>query len=394
MMRQKNGFLKRAAAGAAAALLALGLMACGQQADSNAAASSAAQSAAQSDAAESSQAEDESKAEAESGSEAAAESSAAEASVAAAEPTDNAYPGVTVRVGSLKGPTTMGLVNMMADGEEGALPFAAQFTMGTTPDEITAKLVNGDLDIALVPANLASVLYNKTKGGVEVLNVNTLGVLYGVTGDASVKSLADLAGKTVYMTGQGATPEYAFNYILEQNGLKDQVKIEFKSEATEIAALLKEDPTRIAVLPQPFATVCQMQNEQVKEFMNLTEEWAKCPDSGNSQLLTGVTIVRKEFANAHKEDGLLKAFVEAQKTSTEAANSELEQTAELVAKYGIIEKAPVAKAALPKCGIVCLEGDEMKNALSGYLQVLFDADAKSVGGTLPADDFYLTSLES
>ena len=291
-----------------------------------------------------------------------------------------------IRVGSLKGPTTMGLVNMMADGEADKLPYQAEFTMAAAADELSAKIASGDIDIALIPANLAAVLYNKTEGGISVLNINTLGVLYGVTGDESVKSLADLKGKTVYMTGQGTTPEFAFNYILAQNGLTEDVKIEFKSEATEIAALLKEDPTKIAVLPQPFATVVQQQTPEVKEIFDLTEEWKKCPDSGNSQLVTGVTVVRNDFMKEH--EALVAEFVLEQQESVQRAAENLDETAELVAKYGIIEKAPIAKLALPKCSLSCITGSEMKDALSGYLSVLYAANPKSVGGTLPADGFY------
>lgn len=291
-----------------------------------------------------------------------------------------------LRVGSLKGPTTMGLVNMMSENEAGELPFQAEFTMAAAADELSAKLSSGDLDIALIPANLASVLYNKTEGGLQVIDINTLGVLYGVTGDASVTQLSDLAGKTVYMTGQGTTPQFAFEYILKENGLSDQVKIEYKSEATEIAALLKEDPEKIAVLPQPFATVTQQQNPDVKEFMNLTEEWKKCESSGESELVTGVTVVRSEFLAEH--EALVAEFVLEHEDSALKANEDVDGTAELVAKYGIIEKAPVAKLALPKCNIVCLTGADMEEALSGYLDVLYQANPQSVGGKLPGEDFY------
>ena len=308
-------------------------------------------------------------------------------------PAEFQYGDVTVRVGSLKGPTTMGLVNMLEGAEEGELPFGAEFTMATAADEITAKLVQGELDIALVPANLASVLYNKTEGGVSVIDINTLGVLYGVTGDESVTGLSDLEGKTIYMTGQGTTPQYAMDYILAQNGMTDKVTIEYRSEATEIAAMFAEDPTIIAVLPQPFATVCQVQNEGVKEFMDLNEEWDKCADSGDSMLLTGVTIASRDFLSAHAEDGLIDAFISTQRLSTEAVELDTAHTAELVAAAGIIEKAPIAEKAIPKCGIACITGEEMKGALSGYLEVLEAANAQSVGGELPGDDFYYTEAE-
>ena len=291
-----------------------------------------------------------------------------------------------LRVGSLKGPTTIGLVNLMEKAEAGETDIDYEFTMATTADEISAKLVSGDMDIALIPANLASVLYNKTEGGVSVTDINTLGVLYGVTGDESVQSLQDLEGKTVYMTGQGSTPEFAFNYILSENGLSGKVNIEFKNEATEIAALLKADPTGTAVLPQPFATVCLKQNENLREFLDLNEEWDKCESSEGSQLVTGVTVVRNDLL---KEQGdAVKAFMADHEASVKMTEEDPDHTSELVAKYGIIEKAPIAKAALGKCNIVCISGEEMKTALSGYLNVLFEANPQSVGGELPGDDFY------
>ena len=371
--------MKKTALMAAALVLAMGLAACSGTASETTAAE--AQTEAQTEAAAETPETSEESTEAQTESE--AESSAETEAQAELQ-----YGDVTVRVGSLKGPTTMGLVNMMEWAEDGELTFKAEFTMATAADEITAKLVNGDLDIALVPANLASVLYNKTEGGISVIDINTLGVLYGVTGDESVSSLADLAGKTIYMTGQGTTPQYAMDYILAQNGLTDSVTIEYRSEATEIAALFAEDPTITAVLPQPFATVVQVQNEGVTEFMDLNEEWDKCPDSGDSMLLTGVTIASRAFLDEHAEDGLVDAFISTQRLSTEAVSQDTAHTAELVVEAGIIEKAPIAEKAIPKCGIACITGEEMKGALSGYLDVLFNANAQSVGGSLPGDDFY------
>ncbi len=371
--------MKKTALMAAALMLAMGLAACSGTDSETTAAETQTEAQTEAEAETTEAAEESTEAQTESEAESSAETEAQ---------AELQYGDVTVRVGSLKGPTTMGLVNMMEWAEDGELPFKAEFTMATAADEITAKLVNGDLDIALVPANLASVLYNKTEGGISVIDINTLGVLYGVTGDESVSSLADLAGKTIYMTGQGTTPQYAMDYILAQNGLTDSVTIEYRSEATEIAALFVEDPTITAVLPQPFATVVQVQNEGVTEFMDLNEEWDKCPDSGDSMLLTGVTIASRAFLDEHAEDGLVDAFISTQRLSTEAVSQDTAHTAELVVEAGIIEKAPIAEKAIPKCGIACITGEEMKGALSGYLDVLFNANAQSVGGSLPGDDFY------
>lgn len=287
-----------------------------------------------------------------------------------------------LRVGSLKGPTTMGLVNLMSEVESGAKS-GYSFEMQSQPDVIMSELVSGKLDIALLPANVAAVAYNKTNHGVSAIDINTLGVLYCVTGDENIKSVKDLAGKTVLSTGQGASPEYVLNYLLEKNGVTD-CDVQFKSEATEIAALLKQDPAQIAILPQPFVTVATAQNDQLKVAFSLTDEWKSV--SPDSKLLTGVTVVRNEVLENRAAE--VDQFIADHQASTEKAATDVDATAELVAKYGIIAKAPVAKKALPNCNIVAIAGDELKTDLAGYLKVLFDANPKSVGGTMPDDDFY------
>ena len=314
---------------------------------------------------------------------AAEETTAAETETTAAEVlTIGEASDDVLRVGSLKGPTTMGLVNLMSEVENGAKS-GYSFEMQSQPDVIMSELVSGKLDIALLPANVAAVAYNKTNHGVSAIDINTLGVLYCVTGDESVKSVKDLAGKTVLSTGQGASPEYVLNYLLEKNGVTD-CDVQFKSEATEIAALLKQDPSQIAILPQPFVTVATAQNDQLKVAFSLTDEWKSV--SPDSKLLTGVTVVRNEVLENRAAD--VDQFIADHQASTEKANTDVDATAELVAKYGIIAKAPVAKKALPNCNIVAIAGDEMKTDLAGYLQVLCDANPKSVGGTMPEDDFY------
>ena len=292
-----------------------------------------------------------------------------------------------IRVGSLKGPTSMGLVSLMDQAAKQETDHTYEFTMAGKADELVGKIANGDLDIALLPANVASVLYSKTQGNVTVLDINTLGVLYVVASDDSIRSMADLKGHTIYMTGKGTTPEYAMNYLLGANGLStSDVDLQFKAEATEVAALLKEDPSAIAVLPQPFVTAACIQNEALKPVLDLTEQWNLVNQESGSMMVTGVTLVRNDFL---KENGkAVEAFLEDHKASTLFANEKPQEAAELIASQGIVEKAPIALKALPSCNIVCLTGQEMKDALSGYLSVLFEQDAKAVGGALPADDFY------
>ena len=315
------------------------------------------------------------------------EKETAQANPGAPGSADIADQNITVRVGSLKGPTSMGLVQLMDLAAKKESVCSYEFTMVTAADELLGKMVNGDLDIALVPANVASVLYNKTEGGVAVIDINTLGVLDIVASDSSIASIADLKGKTLYLTGKGTTPDYVIQYLMKESGLKDgDVTLEYKSEAAEVAAVLKEQPDAIGLLPQPFVTAACAQNESLKIVLDLTKEWDKLQGEGGSRMVTGVTVIRREFLEKNKE--LADAFLTEHAASAAYTSSNPDETAELIAAAGIIEKAPVAKKALPYCNIVCLTGQEMKTALEGYLKVLADQDIKSVGGKLPSEDFY------
>ena len=291
---------------------------------------------------------------------------------------------VEVHVASLKGPTSIGLVQFMdraADGETGN---EFDFAISAAADEIVPKVIQGDVDIALVPANVASVLYNKTEGAVQVIDINTLGVLSVVTGDASVASFGDLAGRTVYMTGKGTTPEYVMNYLLERAGLTGQVALEFKSEPTEVLSALLADPSAVGVLPEPFKTAAIAKSEgKLSAPVSLTDAW---DELAGSRLLTGVTVVRRAFAEEHPE--AVAEFLSCHAASVEAVNAAPADWAQAVVNAGIVDNATIAEKAIPGCMLVCQTGKDMKAALGGYLQVLADADASAVGGKLPADDFY------
>ncbi len=302
-----------------------------------------------------------------------------------AETTDTTK--TAIRVGSMKGPTTMGIVKLMQDDEAGIAANDYEFTMSGSADELVPLLVKGELDVALVPCNLASVLYNNTKGAVQVAAINTLGVLYIVETGDSIQSVADLKGKTIYSTGKGTTPEYALNYVLSLNGLTpgEDVTIEYKSEATEVAAALSSGTADIAMLPQPFVTATISQNENLRVALSLTEEWEKV--NAESALVTGVAVVRKAFYEENPE--AVKAFLEEYAASAEYVNANAAEAAEWIAELGIVAKAPLAEKAIPACNIVLITGDEMKTKVSGYLSSLFDQNAAAVGGALPDDAFYL-----
>ena len=314
----------------------------------------------------------------------AASSAAASSQAAAPEEETPASPetaGAALRIAGLKGPTTMGLVNLMnsADGAN------YEFTMYGAADEIVPLLVKGELDAAAVPANLAATLYQKTEGAVEVACVNTLGVLYILENGETIQSVADLKGQTIVTTGKGTTPEYVLRYVLSQNGIDPDadVTIEYCSEATEALSQVQAGMASIAMLPQPFVTSALSQVEGLRVALDMNEEWEAV---AGSQLVTGVLVARKDAVEA--DPAAFEAFLDGYAASVEAANTDLEGTAALCEQYGIVAKAALAQKALPACNIVFETGDQMKTDLVNYFQVLFDADPASVGGALPADDFY------
>ena len=320
-----------------------------------------------------------------SNSQSSAASSKAQASSTTAASSQAATSSSAIRIAGLKGPTSMGLVKLMNDSEEGKASNSYEFTMAAAADEITPKLIKGDLDMAAVPANLASVLYSKTQGKVVVLNVNTLGVTYIVENGKAINSVADLKGKTIYGTGKGSIPEYALRFVLKKNGLdpdKD-VKLEWKSEPTEVLALMKQQKDVVAMLPQPFVTVAAGQVENYRVALSITDEWAK--QDKESKFITGVMVARKEFVEQNKDK--VASFLKEYEASIKFANENVEEAAKLVEKYDIV-KAAVAKNALPKCNITFIAGDEMKAALSGFYKALYELAPESVGGALPNEDIY------
>lgn len=313
------------------------------------------------------------------------------------EPTEPEETGV-VRLAALKGPTAMGLVKLMSDNDaqlvqmldssqphDFLLNNIYETSLAAAADEVTPSLIKGDLDMACVPANLAATLYQKTEGEIVTLAVNTLGVIYIVENGNAVQSMADLKGKTIVSAGKGSTPEYALRYLLSENGIDPDadVTIDWKSEHAECVSALATGSATIAVLPQPFVTVAQGKIDSLRVALDLTEEWAAL-DNG-SALLTGVVVARKEFVEANPVT--VADFLEDYAASVDWVNDNTADAAQLIGEYGIVDAA-VAEKALPYCNIVCITGEEMQEKLSGYLQVLYDADPASVGGALPEADFY------
>ena len=284
-----------------------------------------------------------------------------------------------IRIAALKGPTGMGMVKL-ADKQN-----YPNYTVliEASPDALNPRIISGEVDVAAVPVNLASVLYNKLDGDISVLAVSTLGVLYVVEAGSEVNSVADLAGKTVYATGQGATPEYILNYLLDKNGVAGSVEVNYVGEHAALATMLANGSAEIGMLPEPNVTSTLAGNDNLRIALNLTEEWNKVC---STELVQGVVIARKSFVNEHPE--AIEQFLREYEKSSAFVNENIDEAAKLIVDAGILGNVEIAKKAIPNCNITYIDKAEMKQALSGYLDVLFHQDSLSIGGGLPESDFY------
>lgn len=294
---------------------------------------------------------------------------------------------VTIKVATLKGPTGMGMVKMMDDNEENKGDINYDFTVSGAPDELAGKVIKGEVDVAALPTNLASVIYNKTEGQIQLAAVNTMGVLYILENGNEINSIADLKGKKIHASGKGATPDYVLKYVLKENGIDPEkdVEIDFSMQHADLSAMVAAGDADIAFLPQPHVTAATMKNKDMRIALDMTEEWGKISQD-KSKLAMGCIVVQKEFAENNKE--ALDKFLEEYKASVQWVNSNQADAGALIEKHGILPKAKLAEKAIPKCNIVFVDAKESKYILDGFYKILFDFNPKSVGGKLPDEEFY------
>lgn len=305
------------------------------------------------------------------------------------EPTETPAPTAEeVRLAVLSGPTGMGAAKLLADSDAGTSINAYDYIIANDNNELVGGLTRGEIDIATVASNVAVNLYNKTDGGVRIIALGTQGVLHILegSGGATIQSVEDLAGQTIYSPGQGANPEYILRYLLTQNGLDPDTDVEIVfADATEITAKLLQGEIKYAMLPVPAATAAIIKGEgKVRAAIDVTEAWDDLYNG--SQLMMTAVVARTAFIEEHPE--VVDAFLAEYEASIDYVNSHVDEAAELIAGYGITPNAAIAKQAIPQCHLVFLSGRDMAPAISDYFMVLYSVNPAAVGGALPDDAIY------
>ncbi len=290
-----------------------------------------------------------------------------------------------INVITLNGTTGFGMAHLMKESSLGNTANKYEFTVETDPSLVMAGLINGTYDIAALPTNAAANLYNKSNGKVQVIAINTLGVLYLVTNNIDVNSMSELEGKTIYCPAQN--PTFITNYIIDKNGIKDKITVDSSTYATAEAlrTAVIAGTVDYAVLPEPMVTIATNANTNLKKTLDFTEEWNKI--SNGEQLVQGCVVVRKEFANQYP--GSVKEFLKEYKSSIEKTNEDTDVAGLLVKEFGIFGgDSKVASKAIPNCNIKYLDGKDMKNAMSNFLEAMYSVAPNSIGNALPGGDFY------
>lgn len=315
-------------------------------------------------------------------------------SASAASSAVSDIPKSKVNLAVLKGPTGIGMINLLDASDNGKALNNYEYTISSTTDEITAKLIQGVYDIATVPTNIAASLYNATDGKIKILALNTLGVLYLLENGKEINSVDDLKGKTIYASGQAEMPEYVLNYILESNGINPEkdVNIKYVAQQSELETLASSGKATLCVLPEPDVTTVLTQSKELRVALNLTDEWEKAAKKNKKEgsvLSMGCVVVRSEFADNNKD--AVDAFLKEYEESINKVNSDIDAAAALCEKYEIVTKSEIAKNVIPRCNIVFISGEKMKEQIGNFYDVLYNANKKSVGGALPNEAFYYIS---
>ena len=296
---------------------------------------------------------------------------------------ETAAPAAPVNVMVLNGTTGFGMANLMDAAARGEAAQDYNFTVETDASNIVAALVNGSADIAALPTNAAAAVYNKTQGNVQVLALNTLGVLYLVTdGSVKVESMADLEGQTVYAPAQN--PSFIFQHIVDANGVENVTIDNTYAQPADLNTAVAAGEVSIAVLPEPMVTVAKSKNPDLVVALDLTAEWDKVSEPGS--LVQGCVVVRKDFVQENA--AAVQTFLGEYGASIEALTADVEGTAAKIEACGIFAKAAVAAKAIPNCNVCFITGAEMQEALSQFLTIMHGVAPASVGGSIPGDDFY------
>lgn len=295
------------------------------------------------------------------------------------------YVAVDMSVACLKGPTGVGMAKLMEDAANGKTANNYTFTLASAADEISGKIVNGEINIASVPTNLAAKLNAKTEGKITMLAVNTLGVLSIVENGNTIKSVADLKGKTIYSTGEGSNPEYILRYVLKMNRIDpdNDVTIKFVATNDELVANIVSGTAQVAMIPEPAATTVLSKKDTLNRVLSINEEWDKVSDTS---LMMGCVVALTSYVEANPD--AVEKFLEEYEESIDYVTDNRKNAAILCEKHQIIPSSAIAYDAIPGCNVTFVSGSEMKESIIDYYQVLASYDPTAIGGKQPKDSFY------
>jgi NitT/TauT family transport system substrate-binding protein len=292
----------------------------------------------------------------------------------------------SVTLYSIKGPSGVALIRLFEEpprfpGTEIKLEALAQ------ADLIAAKFISGEAKLGILPANVAAKI---AAGGrrIRVAAVIGYGMLSLLSADPGVRRIEDLRGKTVEVAGQGATPDYVFRRILRARGLNPDgdLKLSYALAYPEIAQSLIAGRIFNALLPEPFATMALAGKPGIRRIGDIQAEWIAAGGAGNYPM----TVLAVDADLAASSPGLVKAVLEACRSSVEWVTSHPSGAGILVEKHRMGLSAGVVSAAVPRSAYGFIPAVEARPSLEALFGAFLEYAPASIGGALPPDSFYLS----
>lgn len=297
--------------------------------------------------------------------------------------------GGGIRVAMLKGPSAMGMVQMIdslrnVPGTDGTGADIA-VDVFTEPMQVRKAMLEGSADFAALPMNMAAVLYNR---GMEYVlaAVPVAGSLYLAGSGSDINSWEDLRGRKVFLMAKGMTPDILFRYLLIRNGLRpdEDVVLDYNFPShNDIASAMAAGRAPLGVITEPYLSTVMSVKKEIRPLLDLNAEWVKI---NGFPIAETAFLVKKSLLEDNPET--VEKVINGYARSTNWVIGHPDSAAVLMVRYGIMQDADAAARAIPKTHLVFWRAGEKNKEIDAYLRTLFEMSPEIIGGKLPDEGFY------
>ncbi|MGB4702336.1 MAG: MqnA/MqnD/SBP family protein, partial [Syntrophomonadaceae bacterium] len=308
----------------------------------------------------------------------------------AAEPVQPAEPDnepVTLAVGTAPGPVSYALAYL---AENPAEDMTLEIKPWQKGDQLLAMITSNEVNMSATPITNAFMLYNKGID-IQLVNVSVWGMLYVLSPEDNVQSVADLKGQQVAVAGQGGIHDLVFRHLLIQNGVDPDKDLEIiYLDLPEASAKLATGELKYAVLNEPNSSMATLNARkggvELKRVLDLQEEWQKVTGQEKARIpQAGFVVLNSEQLGKNA----VAKFQERFSAAAEWVNNNPAEAGPIVEKHFEWMKAPAVEQSLqyarlnPEWAADCQEEIE-----AFFTELSKTAPPEALGGKLPDAEFY------